>query len=415
MPETYETQLKAILNSTSTIDNFYDELDSIYATLYPDDNPFIEYISLAHYKLEMKKLTDQIGIILNDFQEKERANYQFPFFYALVTGTYFIKMVRDKYSSKSKRNSSQSFFELFLKGKLDLISNTDLLEFHDILTKVLSVGLYSKSFNIIYRDIEFSSDKEFFGIIDPKNVPNCDQLYFIENNINFISSSYSTTLKFKQDISLIKKDFIETISKEFNSIVDRLTGKNVLDALSMFSSENETYQDLVVNKTKRQEIEKKMAERIKRIDMFSSKLPPLDFEIDLSEDVEHCIFDDDNLVDIGAQLQLPDKAILSVLLKIKIHSYVLSKSNLPSQLVWTYYKTTLGDVSKIKDDFALFCKKYLTIVDSYLFDLKTPPNSIEIINSVYADLFQENQSNNHSNMLTPLTDREFKNLLAHFR
>ncbi|KAF5084795.1 hypothetical protein DSECCO2_73900 [anaerobic digester metagenome] len=415
MPATYETQLNSILNRPLTIDNFYDELNSLYTVLYPESTEFVEFISLPHYKRSIKKLTEQIGIDLFDFQEKERANYQFPFIYALVTGTYFIKMVHDKQISGSTRNTSESFFELVTNGKLDQIKDSDLYNFHEILTKVLSVALYSKSFGIEYSDMIFSPNEEFFGLIDSQNIKHLEQLYNIKDNIDFISSNYTSTLKFKYDISLIKANFIEDVSEKFNSIVDRLTKKNVLDALSMFSSENETYQDLVVNKLKRQEIEKKAAEKIKRIEMFSSMMPTLDFETDLSEDVEHSVFENDDLVEIGAQLQLPDKAILSVLLKIKIHSYVLSKSELPSQLIFKYYQTILEDIANITDDFALFCEKYLEIIDSYISDLELPPNAFEIIKMVYADLLQENQTNGHnSNMLAPLTEKEFKNLLAHF-
>lgn len=415
MQKNYETQLKSILNSTYTIENFYNELDSIYMVLYPNNKDFSDIFSLKHYERQIFALGPEIGINVRDFQEKAKTDYQFPFFYGLVISAYFIKMVCDKQNLGVKRNPKNSFFNLVVNSNLEQIEDSDLYDFHQILTKVLFVGLCSKAFSKDYDDMKFSPNEDFFGLIDPKNLKHPDQLYYIKDNIDFITSRYVTTLKFKTDISLIKMNFIEDVSKKFNTIIDQLTKENVLDSISLFSPENKIYQDLVVNKSKRHEIEKKAAENLKESEILNSTFPDLDPDSNLFEDIYNDIFNTEDLESIGGQLQLPDKAILSVLLKIKIHSYVLSKSDLPSQLIFGYYKTILEDISDITDDFTLFCRKYLTIIDSYLYNLDTPPNSIEIIKMVYDDLSQENQpDHNHSNMLTPLNDKESKNLLAHF-
>jgi hypothetical protein len=138
-------------------------------------------------------------------------------------------------------------------------------------------------------------------------------------------------------------------------------------------------------------------------------------EYDIPDDTNSEIFNDLDFEEVGAQLSSNDKVVLSTLLKIKIDSYMSDKNEFPSQMVATFYKTILTDISKIDADFQYFCRKCLEIKDSYLYALETPPTPIKLINEAYRELATQDQSQtNNTLMLSPLNEKELKTLHTHF-
>jgi len=94
IPETYKNNLQSILEERYSIDRIYnDELTYVYSLLYPEDEKiFDDYLSLADYKRKVKAIAEKIGLEFIDFQEQPRKNFQIPYLYGLVIGSYFIKM-----------------------------------------------------------------------------------------------------------------------------------------------------------------------------------------------------------------------------------------------------------------------------------------------------------------------------------
>lgn len=419
--EKYSKKIQLILEKRYSVDNLYTmELSIIYQTLFPEDTELFEnYISLAHFKRQFKNVASKIGLDTNDFQEQANKNFQIPFIYGLVIGSYFLKMAHDKYQQKetSKQNDTKAvslFLNNILADTVDQIDDNEIIDFNRVFYHTLQIGLFSKAFNISYFDMEISYEKKFDGLLNP-NVIDEKYALFIEENIASIQNKHSATFIFKRNIMMIKTNFLEDVSQKFNSIVDKLLEQDTLNSLILISPDNPKYQDLVVNKDKRFSIENSRLQEDLKYRELSLIHPFPNIEYDIPDDTNSEIFNDLDFEEVGAQLSSNDKVVLSTLLKIKIDSYMSDKNEFPSQMVATFYKTILTDISKIDADFQYFCRKCLEIKDSYLYALETPPTPIKLINEAYRELATQDQSQtNNTLMLSPLNEKELKTLHTHF-
>ncbi|UYO62363.1 hypothetical protein LNN31_16465 [Acetobacterium wieringae] len=416
--EEYNNKLQPILEARYTVDRLYtEELIYIYPILYPEDEKrFDEYLSLADYKRKVKIIAEKIGLEFIDFQEQPRKNFQIPYLYGLIICSYFIKMAHDKYMKETKEadENANNFFNNVSKGDFENISADDIIDFYEIFSYTLKIGIFSKAFKRKYSNMKFSQNKQFNGLLIMENL-DLHYASFIEDNILYIQNSHRSTFYFKRDIIMIKQNFLEDISHKFNSIIDKLTEKNTLNSLIMFSAENSLYQDLVVNKDKRSIIENSRLQEALKYSVLSSLSPIPIPDFDIVDDIDSIFFTEPEFEDIGAQLPLEDKAVLSALLKIKISSYISSKSDLPIQVVSSFYQKILNGISDIDKDFQYFCRKSLELIDSYIYSGDIPPTGLELIEEVYKDLASEkHDADNKTIMLSPLTQKERKTLLAHF-
>jgi hypothetical protein len=217
--EKYSKKIQLILEKRYSVDNLYTmELSIIYQTLFPEDTELFEnYISLAHFKRQFKNVASKIGLDTNDFQEQANKNFQIPFIYGLVIGSYFLKMAHDKYQQKetSKQNDTKAvslFLNNILADTVDQIDDNEIIDFNRVFYHTLQIGLFSKAFNISYFDMEISYEKKFDGLLNP-NVIDEKYALFIEENIASIQNKHSATFIFKRNIMMIKTNFLEDVSQ----------------------------------------------------------------------------------------------------------------------------------------------------------------------------------------------------------
>nr|WP_320024566.1 hypothetical protein [uncultured Acetobacterium sp.] len=416
--EEYNKRLQPIFKKRYTVDRLYtEELTYIYPILHPEDEKtFDEYLSLADYKRKVKIIAEKIGLEFIDFQEQPRKNFQIPYLYGLIICSYFIKMAHDKYTKQTKETdeNTNNFINNVSKGHFEKISADDIIDFYEIFSYTLKIGIFSKAFKRKYDNMKFSQNEQFHGLLIMENL-DINYASFIEDNVAYIQNSHQSTFYFKRNILMIKQNFLDDISQKFNSIIDKLTEKNTLNSLIMFSTENSLYQELVVNKSKRSEIENSQSQEDLKYSDLSLKNPIPIPEFDFLDDIDSIIFSEPEFEDIGAQLSLDDKTVLAALLKIKIGSYISSKSDLPNQIVSSFYLKILDGISDIDDDFQYFCRKSLELIEDYVYAGDIPPTGLELIEEVYQDLASEkHDADNKTLMLSPLTPKERKTLLAHF-
>ncbi|MDK2937386.1 MAG: hypothetical protein PWP62_2394 [Eubacteriaceae bacterium] len=435
-PEKFKTDLQNIIEKRYTIDYFFtDELPNIYDLMFKSTSGeeseneiffFDDFISLADFKRKVKIISEKIGVELTDFQKQANKNFQIPYLYGLVVGSYFIKLVHDNSlaSTDTPKKNASNFFNSISKGTFEKIADEEIEDFYQIFSNTLKIGLYSKFFDQerTYSNMKFSPNAEFCGLLPPSTT----NLFiprgrFLENEINFIVNNYQTTFCFKRNIMLIKQDFIEEASNKFNSIVDRLTAKNTLDKLIMVSSDNQQYRDLVVNTDKLIDLEISDLKESLRFNKFSSEFPFPDSSNISPDEIDSPITINSEFEDTCALLPLSDKTMLATLLKIKVNTYISSKADYPSQLVLKFLTEVMTNISKIEADFQYFCTQCLNLIDSYIYDAdeadeaELPPTGLDLIKEVYEEIASDNISEtNHTNMLSPLTDEELKLFEAHF-
>ncbi|MDD3305885.1 MAG: hypothetical protein PHO29_02150 [Acetobacterium sp.] len=313
-PASFESDLKTLLEKRYSRDYFFStELPAIFNLLFSNDpnqedaKAFDDFISLADYKRKVTTVAEKIGFEIADFQEKDGKNFKIPYLYGLVISSYFIKMARDVFiSSNMKQNkNSINFFDDFLDGNFDKITDEDINDFYQIFSNSLKIGIFSKAFKRNFNQMTFSQDEPFCGLLPPDNNNQYHNFaVFIENNIDFISNNYQTTFRFKRDIILIKKAFIEETSNKFDAIVDKLTEKNTLSKLIMVSPDNEMYKNLVVNIKKRASIDTNRFRKKLMLNKFYSTTPSIKFELAHSEESDSTISSDAKFENIN--LDLPE-------------------------------------------------------------------------------------------------------------